>query len=261
MFGTYFYHKRVRSAVSVFGSLFNNLFVLRKNSAGQTISQVKVPLSYAPKRNFISRLESMNSGEQAERRVAIKLPRMSFEITSITYDNTRQLNKMNSLNKVLSGSTVSRQKIFSHTPYNINFDLNIYAKSQDDALQIVEQIFPFFTPQYTVTVKPFSNIADLTEDVPITLTSTNFSDDFEGAIEQRRTIIYTLSFEMKVNFYGPLNTSKIIREVSNNLFIMDSALDSGDYLKTIQITPTPSGVSADSDYGFNEVDSDNPSNI
>ncbi|BCU97273.1 MAG: hypothetical protein CM15mV16_0050 [uncultured marine virus] len=261
MFGTYFYHKRVRSAVSVFGSLFNNLFVLRKNSAGETISQVKVPLSYAPKRNFISRLEAMNSGEQAERRVAIKLPRMSFEITSITYDNTRQLNKMNSLNKVLSGSTVSRQKIFSHTPYNINFDLNIYAKSQDDALQIVEQIFPFFTPQYTVTVKPFSNIADLTEDVPITLTSTNFSDDFEGAIEQRRTIIYTLSFEMKVNFYGPLNTSKIIREVSNNLFIMDSAQDSGDYLKTIQITPTPSGVSADSDYGFNEVDSDNPSNI
>jgi len=261
MFGTYFYHKRVRSAVSVFGSLFNNLFVLRKNSAGETISQVKVPLSYAPKRNFISRLESMNSGEQAERRVAIKLPRMSFEITSITYDNTRQLNKMNSLNKVLSGSTVSRQKIFSHTPYNINFDLNIYAKSQDDALQIVEQIFPFFTPQYTVTVKPFSNIADLTEDVPITLTSTNFSDDFEGAIEQRRTIIYTLSFEMKVNFYGPLNTSKIIREVSNNLFIMDSSQDSGDYLKTIQITPTPSGVSADSDYGFNEVDSDNPSNL
>ena len=261
MFGTYFYHKRVRSAVSVFGSLFNNLFVLRKNSAGETISQVKVPLSYAPKRNFISRLEAMNSGEQAERRVAIKLPRMSFEITSITYDNTRQLNKMNTLNKVLSGSVVSRQKIFSHTPYNINFDLNIYAKSQDDALQIVEQIFPFFTPQYTVTVKPFSNIADLTEDVPITLTSTNFSDDFEGAIEQRRTIIYTLSFEMKVNFYGPLNTSKIIREVSNNLFIMDSSQDSGDYLKTIQITPTPSGVSADSDYGFNEVDSDNPSNI
>ena len=261
MFGTYFYHKRVRSAVSVFGSLFNNLFVLRKNSAGQTISQVKVPLSYAPKRNFIARLEAMNSGEEAERRVAIKLPRMSFEITSITYDNTRQLNKMNSLNKVLSGSTVSRQKIFSHTPYNINFDLNIYAKSQDDALQIVEQIFPFFTPQYTVTVKPFSNITDLTEDVPITLTSTNFSDDFEGAIEQRRTIIYTLSFEMKVNFYGPLNTSKIIREVSNNLFIMDSSQDSGDYLKTIQITPTPSGVSADSDYGFNEVDSDNPSNI
>ena len=260
MFGTYFYHKRVRSAVSVFGSLFNNLYVLRKNSAGQTISQVKVPLSNAPKRNFIARLESMNNGEEAERRVAIKLPRMSFEITSIAYDETRQLNKMNTLNKVVSGSTTTRQKIFSHTPYNINFDLNVYAKSQDDALQIVEQVFPFFTPQYTVTVKPFSNITDLTEDVPITLTSTNFSDDFEGAIEQRRTIVYTLSFEMKINFYGPLNTSKVIREVSNNIFIIDSA-SGGDYIKTQNITPTPSGVSADSDYGFNEVDSDNPSNV
>ena len=260
MFGTYFYHKRVRSAVSVFGSLFNNLYVLRKNSAGQTISQVKVPLSYAPKRNFIARLESMNNGEEAERRVAIKLPRMSFEITSIAYDETRQLNKMNTLNKVVSGSTTTRQKIFSHTPYNINFDLNVYAKSQDDALQIVEQVFPFFTPQYTVTVKPFSNITDLTEDVPITLTSTNFSDDFEGAIEQRRTIVYTLSFEMKINFYGPLNTSKVIREVSNNIFIIDSA-SGGDYIKTQQITPTPANVSADSDYGFNTVDSDNPSNI
>ena len=260
MFGTYFYHKRVRSAVSVFGSLFNNLYVLRKNSAGQTISQVKVPLSYAPKRNFIARLESMNNGEEAERRVAIKLPRMSFEITSIAYDETRQLNKMNTLNKVVSGSTTTRQKIFSHTPYNINFDLNVYAKSQDDALQIVEQVFPFFTPQYTVTVKPFSNITDLTEDVPITLTSTNFSDDFEGAIEQRITIVYTLSFEMKINFYGPLNTSKVIREVSNNIFIIDSA-SGGDYIKTQNITPTPSGVSADSDYGFNEVDSDNPSNV
>ena len=136
----------------------------------------------------------MNNGEEAERRVAIKLPRMSFEITSIAYDETRQLNKMNNISKSVSGSSTTRQKIFSHTPYNINFDLNIYAKSQDDALQIVEQVFPFFTPQYTVTVKPFSNITDLTEDVPITLTGTAFADDFEGAIEQRRTIIYTLSF-------------------------------------------------------------------
>jgi len=261
MFGTYFYHKRVRSAVSVFGSLFNNLYVLRKNSAGQTISQVKVPLSYAPKRNFIARLEAMNSGEEAERRVAIKLPRMSFEITSIAYDETRQLNKMNNISKSVSGSSTTRQKIFSHTPYNINFDLNVYAKSQDDALQIVEQVFPFFTPQYTVTVKPFSNITDLTEDVPITLTGTAFADDFEGAIEQRRTIIYTLSFEMKINFHGPIGTSKIIREVSNNIYIIDSSGSSGDYIKTQQITPTPAGVTADSDYGFNEADSDNPTNV
>ena len=131
MFGTHFYHKRVRSAVSVFGSLFNNLYVLRQNSAGETISQVKVPLSYAPKRNFLARIEQMTNGEQNERLVAIKLPRMSFEINGIAYDETRQLNKMNNLNKVLAGSTISRQKLFTATPYNINFDLNVYAKSQD----------------------------------------------------------------------------------------------------------------------------------
>ena len=119
MFGTHFYHKRVRSAVSVFGSLFNNLYVLRQNSAGETISQVKVPLSYAPKRNFLARIEAMTNGEQNERVVAIKLPRMSFEINGIAYDETRQLNKMNNLNKVLAGSTVSRQKLFTATQYNI----------------------------------------------------------------------------------------------------------------------------------------------
>ena len=103
MFGTYFYHKRVRSAVSVFGSLFNNLYVLRKNSAGQTISQVKVPLSYAPKRNFIQRLQEMRNGEEAERRVAMKLPRMSFEITAMTYDPARQLPKTNNFSTAITG--------------------------------------------------------------------------------------------------------------------------------------------------------------
>ena len=93
------------------------------------------------------------------------------------------------------------------------------------------------------------------------MTSVSFTDDFEGAIEQRRTIVYTLSFEMKINFHGPIGTSKIIREVSNNLFIIDSAADSGNYYKTQNITPTPANVSADSDYGFNTVDSDNISNI
>ena len=101
MFGGHFYHKRVRTAVSVFGSMFNNLYVLRTNSSNEVISQVKVPLSYAPKRNFISRLEEMNKGEEAERRVAIKLPRMSFEITNMQYDAERQLPKMNNISKAI----------------------------------------------------------------------------------------------------------------------------------------------------------------
>lgn len=257
MFGTWFYHKRVRTAVSVFGSMFNNLYVLRQNSSGETISQVKVPLSYAPKRNFISRLEAMNNGEDAERRVAIKLPRMSFEITNMQYDATRQLPKTNNISTVVENSVTSRRQLYTSTPYTISFQLNVYAKSQDDALQIVEQILPYFAPQYTLTIKPFSDIDTLTEDVPITLSGVTFSDDFEGAVEQRRTIIYTLDFEMKIALYGPEGNKSIIRDVRNNLFLQDAGLaDSDVYIKTLQITPDPTSVSADSDYGFIETDLD-----
>ena len=259
MFGTHFYHKRVRTAVSVFGSLFNNLYVIRKNSSNEVISQAKVPLSYAPKRNFLQRIQEMNNGEDAERRVAIKLPRMSFEITQMTYDAERQLPKTNNISTAIANSVNSRQKLFTSTPYNISFQLNVYAKSQDDALQIVEQVLPFFTPQYTVTVKPFSDIATLTEDVPITLTGVQMQDDFEGAIEQRRTIVYSLDFDMKIAFHGPLNDGKIIRDVRNEFFIIGAGLaDSDEYLQTLKVTPNPVSVSMDSDYGFTEaiLDSD-----
>ena len=259
MFGTNFYHKRVRTAVSVFGSLFNNLYVIRKNSSNEVISQAKVPLSYAPKRNFLQRIQDMNNGEDAERRVAIKLPRMSFEITQMTYDAERQLPKTNNISTAIANSINSRQKLFTSTPYNISFQLNVYAKSQDDALQIVEQVLPFFTPQYTVTVKPFSDIATLTEDVPITLTGVQMQDDFEGAIEQRRTIVYSLDFDMKIAFHGPLNDGKIIRDVRNEFFIIGAGLaDSDEYLQTLKVTPNPISVSMDSDYGFTEtiLDSD-----
>ena len=259
MFGTHFYHKRVRTAVSVFGSLFNNLYVVRKNSSNEVISQAKVPLSYAPKRNFLQRIQEMNNGEDAERRVAIKLPRMSFEITQMTYDAERQLPKTNNISTAIANSVNSRQKLFTSTPYNISFQLNVYAKSQDDALQIVEQVLPFFTPQYTVTVKPFSDIATLTEDVPITLTGVQMQDDFEGAIEQRRTIVYSLDFDMKIAFHEALNDGKIIRDVRNEFFIIGAGLaDSDEYLQTLKVTPNPVSVSMDSDYGFTEtiLDSD-----
>jgi len=252
MFGTWFYHKRVRTAVSVFGSLFNNIYVLRNNSAGETVSQVKVPLSYAPKRNFIERLTEMSKGEEAERRVAIKLPRMSFEITDMSYDSQRQLPKTNSIVRAIDGSVTQKRRIYTSVPYDISFQLNIYAKSQDDALQIVEQILPYFNPQYTVSVKPFSDYPEITEDVPIALNGITFEDTYDAALEQRRTIIYTLTFGMKISFYGPEKDGKIIREVNNNIFNVGAGLaDSDVFIENINIKPTPTGVSPDSDFGFN----------
>jgi len=250
MFGGHFYHKRVRTAVSVFGSLFNNIKVIRTNASNQVISQVKVPLSYAPKRNFLARIEDMANGEGAERKVAIKLPRMSFEITNMVYDATRQLPKMNTLSTAIANSVVTRQKLYAATPYTISFQLNVYAKNQDDALQIVEQILPYFSPQYTVTVKPFADIPTLKEDVPITLGSVVMYDDFEGELQARRTIIYSLDFDMKILLHGPVNSDgeKIIRDVRTNYFLQTA--DSDQYLHTTVQTPEPNTVSVDSDYGF-----------
>lgn len=253
MFGSWFYNKRVRTAVSVFGSIFNNLHVLRQNSAGETISQVKVPLSYAPKRSFIERLAEMQKGEDAERRVAIKLPRMSFEITNLVYDAERQLPKVNQFTRSVTDVT-KKKKFYTSVPYTMGFQLNVYAKSQDDALQIVEQVIPYFNPQYTLSVKPFTDYTEIVEDVPIILNGISFSDDFEGSVGQRRTIIYTLDFEMKMSFYGPDKDSSIIREVDANFFLKEEGFNDSDlFIERLNITPSPTNVSPDSDYGFNEL--------
>tara|TARA_Y100000287_G_C14194129_1_gene341823 strand:+ start:431 stop:1180 length:750 start_codon:yes stop_codon:yes gene_type:complete len=217
MFGGHFYHERIRKSVAVFGRLFNNLYVVRKDAAGGVLNQMKVPLSYAPKNKFLDRIRE-NPSLQDDTRVAIKLPRMSFEITDISYDLTRQLTKVSNFNTV-GNTRETRNKFFSPVPYNIGFSLNIFAKSQEDALQLVEQILPTFNPQYTISIFPFKDIyPTFVEDVPIVITSVSFSDDFEGQLETRRTIIYTLTFEMKVQFYGNIENKNIIRKSQANVF-------------------------------------------
>ena len=246
MFGTHFYHKKVRTCVAIFGKLFNNLYVVRPNS------QVKVPLSYAPKQKFLERIRDNPDLDNSQ--VAIKLPRMSFEITSFAYDPTRQLTKISNFNTIGTANT-NRQKFYSPVPYTINFQLNIYAKTQDDALQIVEQILPTFNPQYTLTIKPFgTEYPAFKEDVPIVIQGLSFADDFEGALEQRRTIVYTLDFEMKVCFYSSINNSEIIRTAKTTLFDMDGGAsgDSDIALERIDTNPNPLSTIglADSDFGF-----------
>lgn len=250
MMGGHFYHKRVRSCVALFGSMFDNINILRTASNGKVLSQMKVPLSYGPARSFIERLEEMTNGEDAERRVALKLPRMSFEIVSIVYDPARQLPKINSF--VATEGTTNR-RVYVGVPYTISFELHVYAKSQDDALQVVEQIIPYFNPQYTLTVKPFADEPDIKEDVPLSLVGVNLADDFEGPIEQRRTIIYTLSFDMKMNFYGPSQSGPVIREVNVDL---NTGIDPEEFAERLTVTPDPIDVGPDSDYGFNLVISD-----
>jgi len=254
MFGNYFYHERIRKSVAIFGRLFNNIYVVRKDASGGVLNQLKVPLAYAPRMKYLERIRE-NPSLEDDTRVAIKLPRMSFEITDINYDLTRQLTKVSNFN-TKGVSSDKRQKFYSPVPYNIGFQLNIYAKSQDDALQMVEQILPTFNPQYTVSIYPFKDIyPNFVEDVPIAITGVTFSDDFEGPLETRRTIIYTLNFEMKIQFYGDIENKDIIRRSDAHLYNMNAGLNDSDiYLERISVTPDPISVIGlpDSDFGFNE---------
>lgn len=209
MFNNYFYHSHIRKTVAVFGTLFNDISVHRKDSNGQLLNYVKVPLSYGPKQKFLTRLfeePDLNAPE-----VAIRLPRMSFEITGMTYDTSVKLNKMNTLAKPnIHGQNTIRNPV----PYILNFQLSVYAKNQDDALQVVEQILPMFNPEYVVTLKEIPEL-DIKRDIPIVLQSVTYSDDYEGDFNSRRVLIYTLEFTMKTFFYGPIKENQAIIKDAN----------------------------------------------
>ena len=245
MFQRHFYHEKIRKCVAVFGTLFNNLYVLRKDSAGAVISQMKVPLSYAPKQKFLDRIRETE--DMSDAKLAIKLPRMSFEMTSLYFDPTRQLPKMNNFTRHVSTDRTKRTKFFTSVPYILNFQLNILAKTNEDAVQILEQILPFFNPAYTVTMKPFADYEDITEDIPISLIGLSFSDDYEGQLENRRTIVYTLDFEVKTSFFGPISNSAIIRKA-----IVDfKDPDTNALFERITVEPDPLDLNiiGDSDFG------------
>ena len=173
----HFYHERVRKSVAVFGSIFNDTYVIRR-SGTKVLGQMKVPIAYGPQRKFLERIAEMyTAGDRdIENQTAIRLPRMSFEITAFQYDAQRQLPKTNTIKCRGDDPTAgSAYKIYSPTPYNLTFELHIYGKQHDDCLQVVEQTLPYFNPQYTVSVKPLVGLSDIVEDVPIILQSVSYT--------------------------------------------------------------------------------------
>lgn len=254
MFGKYYYHQRIRKSVSAFGAMFNDVYVIRKNSGGDVISTIKVPLSYGPRAKFLDRIRE-NPDLTTDTKVAIKLPRMSFEITNISYAPERQLPRIGQQALTSAIDPTKRTKLYQGVPYILSFQLSVYAKNQDDALQIVEQILPYFPPQYNLAMKPFDDYPQIKHDVPIILTGVVLSDEYEGAMESRRTIIYTLDFDMHVQFNGPLDDGgSIIRTVNADAgTFTGTGVDPADQqpLETITVTPDPIDVGLDSDFGFN----------
>ena len=214
MMGQYFYWQQIRRAVTVFGSLFNNISVVKRDDSDNVLQTIKVPLSYGPKQKFISRIRQ--EFDLNDPKVAIRLPRMSFEITSLEYDESSALQKR--LNRNIPGEDPDQSpNVFLPVTYNLSFQLNIIGKHTDDCLQILEQILPFFKPEYTVTVKEVDN--NIRTNMPFALSSVSMDDDYEGEFTNRRSLIYTLVFNTKVNFYGPINkkNTKVIKKTRTTI--------------------------------------------
>ena len=249
MLGTYYYHEIIRKTIVSFGTLFNSIDIRHKDSSGDTYSELKVPLAYGPSQKFLARLE-----QQADlnKPVAITLPRMSFEMNSVAYDSSRKTGVTQTF-KASDGNNV--KKVFMPVPYNIGFELNILAKLNDDALQIIEQILPYFQPSFNLTVDLVKSIGEK-RDIPIVLDSINFQDDYEGDFSTRRALIYTLGFTVKTYLFGPVaeSSSGLIKKVqvdySTNTDVKNSK-------REVRYTVTPDPVSAgpDDDFGFSETSS------
>ena len=221
---THFYFKLMRKYVIIFGNMFNNITLKRTTTNSTEVHRIKVPIIYGPKDKFVTRLQS---DPDLLRDVQTTLPRMSYEITSIAMDMTR---RQNSLLRVAKGDSAARvTSQYMGVPYDITFELNIYAKNVDDGLQIVEQIWPYFGPDYTVTTNPIPELGFL-KDTPIILNSSTQNVEYEVARDEVRYVYWTLNFTVKGYFFGPASTPKIIRKVIANIW-NDPSLVTGYTIK------------------------------
>jgi len=247
MFGSHFYNEGLRKLTIAFGQLFNNIVLQNTSSTGAVTKRIRVPLAYAPKEKFLVRLEQQ-ANLQEDREVSITLPRLGFEITGLSYDPTRKLNKMNKTIRVKESEEGKKHNFnFTPVPYNINFSLYSFTATAENGLQIVEQILPFFQPEYTVTMNVVPEL-NLKRDIPIILNSVNYEDTYNGEFTQRRAVIYTLSFTAKTYLYGPMSNQKVIKEVQSDLGAStDSPLTREE---RIIVVPNPTTADADDDFGF-----------
>jgi len=260
MLGTQFYNQAVRKTVVSFGTLFNNI-ELKKTVDGQVIETEKVPLAYGPKQKFLYRLQGNPTDG---RKVAITLPRIYFEMTGIDYDAARKTPATQKYKTVINDNGNEVRTQYVPVPYNISFEVGILCKSQDDGLQILEQILPFFQPSFSMSLK-FIPDMDEVRDVAVVLNSVDFEDDWEDDFSTRRSITYSMQFTAKSYIYGPYTKADVIRKSR----IIETIGDTNVNKRHVELSYTPKAktdinqdgqvtaaddalVTADDDFGFNE---------
>ena len=250
MFGDHFYHKQIRNTVIAFGTIFNNINIKRLDSSGNPLQNIKVPLSYSPKEKFLARLDQQQDLTGDDSSVAITLPRMAFDITGYSYDSSRKLNKNQRIGKVTTNADTSKLNTqYSPVPYNVSFELNVFTATSDDGLQIIEQILPYFQPDYTVTMIQDSTYMDTKRDIPFVLESVNYDDSYTGTLTSLRRITYSLSFTAKIYLYGPISTTAIIKKVSADLYT-NTADKAPSRSERVTVQPNPTSADKDDTYTY-----------
>tara|TARA_Y100001973_G_scaffold76160_1_gene111317 strand:+ start:4268 stop:5035 length:768 start_codon:yes stop_codon:yes gene_type:complete len=242
MYSKFFYNSQIRNFTIAFGSLFNSIYVQREDSEGNPISKEKVSITYSNKSKFFQRNEN---DREHKRKPSIVLPRIAFNIVGLSYAAER---KSSTKRKVITGTgTDNKNYVYAPIPYDINFAMSIMTKTQTEAFQIIEQILPFFDPEYSLTIKAVNN--SISYDIPISLIGLNFDDTFDGSFDESRTIVWDLDFILKGLIYGPERSSSIIKQTINPIH----DLDTGDFIERLTIEPYIDGVplseiSKDDDY-------------
>ena len=250
MLGQQFYHESIRKVIIAFGTTFNNIQLVRKDNDGNIKQSMKVPLAYGPRQKWLTRL---NEDADLSKTVAITLPRIGFEIQNLQYDPNRKLNRVQKFKKVKSAKDNRLDSQYMPVPYNLNLQLYVMAKESDDSLQIIEQILPYFQPDYTLTINDMADMG-IKRDVPIVLNSIGYEDNYQGDFETRRALIYTLDFTAKFYLYGPVTSQAVIKTVQVDQYtdLQDTAPKRE---QRYTVTPNPTTADADDDFGFNETTS------
>ena len=248
MLGTYYYHEIIRKTIISFGTLFNDIHIRHSDGDGNSVSDMKVPLAYGPVQKFLAKITQQS---ELNKPIQITMPRMSFEMTSVQYDSTRKTSLIQTFKTCDDGSKV--KKVFMPVPYNIGFELNILSKLNDDSLQILEQILPYFQPHFNLTVDLIDSIGEK-RDIPIILESVSFQDDYEGNFDTRRSLIHTLQFTAKTYLFGPIADSSdgLIRKVQVDMY---TNTDTKTAKREVRYTVTPKALEDKNNDGvINEAD-------
>lgn len=259
MFGHTYYHGLLRKYVALFGTLFNDVYLNRTVAATGYESTTKVPISYGPREKTLARLRE---DPNLDRPAAILLPRMSFEMTNMQYAGSRKLPTINKHYNATGTDNDRLRYTYNPVPYDLSFTLSIIVKNADDGARIVEQILPFFTPEWTTTVELIPDL-NLIMDIPTVLNDVQVSDDYEGDFVERRAIIWTLTFTMKAYFFGPVRRGGVIKFANTNIY---TSLTANDYAVNYNVKPglTANGqptsnaslsvetiyINPDDDYGY-----------